>query len=452
MGRIEKARGSTAQETCIKIGTDFDQSTAKYVIRARIEIDGVVDKPDVVGAVFGQTEGLLGEDLDLRELQRTGRIGRIQIAIRTQGGSSTGEVVIPVSLNKTATAILAAALETVDRVGPCTAKVILEKVEDIRGAKRRKVVSRAISILKGWEEEISPGTDEITTAVTKGRKVSVSKYGPDGLPAGPELANASEIIIVEGRADVINLMKCGILNTVAVEGTHIPKTIVELTKKRGKKVIAFLDGDRGGDLILRELMQVATVHYIARAPEGKEVEELTMREVTKALQTQIPAEQALELVQPKKMSSTRKKRTAQKEITTRTTGRTGTRRESKRDDDFPTRHEAPLQDTFRKTIKKEPVAVDEEYVAKVGEIKESFKAVLFNPEKEVIVECGVSELAKKLDELDVVSTIVFDGVITQRIVDIAIKKQTELIIGAAVADIEHKSNGLKIVTFDDLGM
>ena len=119
---MTRARGSTAQETCIKIGTDFDQSTAKYVIRARIEIDGVVDKPDVVGAVFGQTEGLLGEDLDLRELQRTGRIGRIQIAIRTKGGNSTGEVVIPVSLNKTATAILAAALETVDRVGPCTAK------------------------------------------------------------------------------------------------------------------------------------------------------------------------------------------------------------------------------------------------------------------------------------------------------------------------------------------
>ncbi|MCK5150487.1 MAG: DNA primase, partial [Candidatus Thorarchaeota archaeon] len=100
--------------------------------------------------------------MDLRELQRTGRIGRIQIAIKSSGGNSKGEIVIPVSLNKTATAILAAALETVDRVGPCAAKVTLMKLEDIRGAKRRKVVSRAISILKGWEEDISPGTDEIT--------------------------------------------------------------------------------------------------------------------------------------------------------------------------------------------------------------------------------------------------------------------------------------------------
>ncbi|MFW9886510.1 MAG: toprim domain-containing protein, partial [Candidatus Thorarchaeota archaeon] len=201
------------------MGTDFDSSTAKYVIRAKIDIDGVVDKPDVVGAVFGQTEGLLGEDLDLRELQRTGRIGRIQIAIKSQGGHSRGEIVIPVSLNKTATAILAASLETVDRVGPCTAKVTLEKVEDIRGAKRRKVVSRAISILKGWEEDIAPGATEITTAVTKGRKGGVAKFGPDNLPAGPELARSKEIIIVEGRADILNLMKYGINNTVAVEGT-----------------------------------------------------------------------------------------------------------------------------------------------------------------------------------------------------------------------------------------
>ena len=411
----------------------------------------MVDKPDVVGAVFGQTEGLLGEDLDLRELQRTGRIGRIQIAIRTQSGSSTGEIVIPVSLNKTATAILAAALETIDRVGPCTAKVILEKVEDIRGAKRRKVVSRAISILKGWEEDISPGTDEITTAVTRGRKVSVTKYGPDGLPAGPELANASEIIIVEGRADVINLMKCGILNTVAVEGTHIPRTIVDLTKKRGKKVIAFLDGDRGGDLILRELMQVATVHYIARAPEGKEVEELTGHEVTKALQTQIPAEQALELVQPKK-TMTKKRRSTQKESTSKVSSRTKSKRDTKQRDDFQSRRGAASSETFGRPIKKEVVAVDEEYIKKIGEIKEAFKAVLFNAEKEIIAECGVADLARKLDEFDTVSTIVFDGVITQRLVDSAVKKNTGLIIGAAVADIENKAKDLQIVTFDDLGL
>jgi DNA primase len=446
---MTRARGSNAQETCIKIGTDFDQSTAKYVIRARIEIDGVVDKPDVVGAVFGQTEGLLGEDLDLRELQRTGRIGRIQIAIRTKGGNSTGEVVIPVSLNKTATAILAAALETVDRVGPCTAKVILEKLEDVRGAKRRKVVSRAISILKGWEEDIAPGTDEITTAVTKGRKVSVAKYGPDNLPAGPELTGSKEIIIVEGRADIINLMKCGIMNTVAVEGTHVPRSIVDLTKKRGKKVTAFLDGDRGGDLILRELMQVANVHYIARAPKGKEVEDLTRSQVTKALQSQIPADQALALVKTTRKTTIDKRKQSTKRDSSQRSSRP--QRETRRSEDFPSRRDTAAPTSRRKPTRRQPVSVDEIYVSKIGEIKESFKAVLFNEAKEVIVECGVAELAKKLEEQDAVPTVVFDGVITQRLVDIAIKKKTELLIGAAVADIDIKQNGLKIVTFDDVG-
>ena len=406
----------------------------------------MVDKPDVVGAVFGQTEGLLGEDLDLRELQRTGRIGRIQIAIKSKGGNSTGEIVIPVSLNKTATAILAAALETVDRVGPCTAKVTLEKLEDIRGAKRRKVVSRAISILKGWEEDISPGTDEIKTAVTKGSKVSIAKFGPDGLPAGPGLNESREIIIVEGRADVINLMKCGISNTVAVEGTHIPKSIVDLTKKRGKKFIAFLDGDRGGDLILRELMQVAKVHYIARAPEGKEVEDLTRREVTKALQAQIPAEQALALVQDGRASSTRRKRTTKKPTRTRSEPR---RTDEFVEEDIAEERRAPSRQ--RATRRREPVTVDEVYASKIEEIKESFKAVLFGEDKKVIVECGVAELAKTLESQDNAPTVVFDGVITQRLVDIASKKKTQLMIGAAVADIENKPSSLRIVTFDDLG-
>jgi DNA primase len=406
----------------------------------------VVDKPDVVGAVFGQTEGLLGEDLDLRELQRTGRIGRIQIVIRSAGGKSTGEVVIPVSLNKTATAILAASLETVDRVGPCTAKVTLEKLEDIRGAKRRKVVSRAISILKGWEEDISPGTDEIKTAVTKGSKVKVSKYGPDNLPAGPGLTGSREIIIVEGRADVINLMKCGITNTVAVEGTHVPKSIVELTKKRGKRVIAFLDGDRGGDLILRELMQVAKVHYIARAPEGKEVEDLTRREITKALQAQIPADQALALVKGRRATSTQKKRPVKKDTRARREPR---RPDSSRKPEMAEKRRAPSR--RRPVSRRVPVTVDEVYVSKIGEIKESFKAVLFGKDKKVIVECGVAELAKTLEDQEEVSTIVFDGVITQRLVDIASKKKTQLMVGAAVADIENKPSSMKIVTFDDLG-
>ncbi len=441
------------------MGTDFDSSTAKYVIRAKIEIDGVVDKPDVVGAVFGQTEGLLGEDLDLRELQRTGRVGRIQIVVRSQGGKSKGEVVIPVSLNKTATAILAAALETVDRVGPCTAKVTLLKLEDIRGAKRRKVVSRAISILKGWEEDIAPGSEEITSAVTKASKRNVAKYGLDKLPAGPELAGSKEIIIVEGRADIINLMKMGINNTIAVEGTRVPKTVIDLTKKRGMKTIAFLDGDRGGDLILRELMQVANVDYIARAPKGKEVEELSRRQVTKALQTRIPADQALALVSGRKTKAPAKtRRQPRREEAFRKTGRTRTTRTRTPDRTRTTQARAPKRTTTKRaetprrgrTPKLSAENMDAAYIKAVTNVKESFKAILFGSDKKVLVECGVADLAKTLESQDSVDAVIFDGVVTQRLVDVANSKKVTLLIGAAKADIEKKPATMRVATFDDV--
>jgi DNA primase len=415
------------------------------VIRARITIDGVVDKPDVIGAIFGQTEGLLGEDLDLRELQRTGRIGRIQIGIKSENGKSKGEIVIPVSLDKTATAILAASLETIDRVGPCTAQVTLDKLEDIRGAKRRKVVSRAISILKGWEEDISPGSEEITGAVTRASRKTIAKYGPDRLPAGPSLMDGNEIIIVEGRADILTLMRNGINNTVAVEGTHVPKSISNLTKRNNKTIIAFLDGDRGGDLILRELMQVAKIDYIARAPEGKEVEDLTRRQITKALQAKIPADQALALVSKKVSSTPRRKSQDRKD--TRSKREAKSRRTKKVDSKVSTDSRKKSSYGKRPSLQK---SIDDIYVAKASEIKESFKAILFDNENNPIIECGVAELAKTLEEQESVDVIVFDGVITQRLVDIAGEKKTTLLIGAAVSDIEKKPPTLRILTIDEV--
>jgi DNA primase len=293
-------------------------------------------------------------------------------------------------------------------------------------------VSRAISILKGWEEDISPGTEEITEAVSRRGKKSVAKFGPDRLPAGPELSGSKEIIIVEGRADIINLMKNGISNTVAVEGTHIPKSISELTKKRGKKVIAFLDGDRGGDLILRELMQVARIDYIARAPGGKEVEDLTKREITKALQAKIPAEKALALVSDKRSTTRGRKKQP--------------RREEPREEVEPRR--APPRG--RAVSRRRVIEIDEAYKEKIREIKESFKAILFDSDKKVIVECGVAELAKTLEQQESVEAIVFDGVVTQRLVDTAITKKTSLLVGAAIADLEERPRGMQIVTFEDL--
>ena len=88
----------------------YSPDTTKYLIHLTLQIEGVVDKPDVVGAIFGQTEGLLGEDLDLRDLQRTGRVGRIDVQITTKRGETKGEILISSSLDRAETALLASEL------------------------------------------------------------------------------------------------------------------------------------------------------------------------------------------------------------------------------------------------------------------------------------------------------------------------------------------------------
>ena len=243
-----------------------------------------MEKPDVIGAVFGQTEGLFGPELDLRELQKTGRIGRIEIELHSKNDRTTGTITIPTSLDRVSTALIAASIESINRVGPCSAKVILEKIEDIREARRKVIIDRAKQILHKWNIESMPNVDEVYKQISNTMKLGkVEKYGSDELPAGPELETSKEIIIVEGRADIINLMRCGILNTVALEGAKIPESIKKLTKE--KEATALLDGDRGGDLILKELMQVTNVRYIARAPRGKEIEECNCKEISDALAT-----------------------------------------------------------------------------------------------------------------------------------------------------------------------
>ncbi len=264
--------------------------TVKYVVQAKFDIDGVVEKPDVIGAVFGQTEGLFGPELDLRELQKSGRIGRIEINLTSKQDKTTGTIVIPTSLDRVSTAILAASIESINRVGPCNAKVTLEKVEDVRDARRKVIIDRAKEILHQWNIETMPSTDEVFREVSETlRTAKVEKYGKDELTAGPNVDGAKEIIVVEGRADVLNLLRCGMLNVIALEGAKIPETIIKLCKE--KETTAFLDGDRGGDLILKELIQVTDAKYVARAPHGVEVEELNCKEITAALQRKVPIEQ-----------------------------------------------------------------------------------------------------------------------------------------------------------------
>ena len=371
--------------------------TIKYVIRARFEIDGVVEKPDVIGAVFGQTEGLFGPDLDLRELQKSGRIGRIEIELQSKRDKTTGKILIPTSLDRVSTAIIAASLETINRVGPCAAKVILEKIEDVREAKRRTIIERAKEILRKWTIETLPSTEEIYREVAETlRWAKVEKYGPEELSAGPEVDSAKEIIIVEGRADVINLLKCGIQNVIAVEGAKIPETIIKLCKE--KEATALLDGDRGGDLILKELLQVTSIRYVARAPSGKEVEELTCKEIFDALERKVPVEELF------------KRR-----------GRVGI-----------------------------AVAVPKKVAEIVKELEGTLEAVLLNDKMEEIAKLPVSELAEKLQQMDGVDTIVFDGVITQRLVDIALDKKVKCLVAARISDVVKRPLNLQLITFKEI--
>ena len=266
--------------------------SAKYIVHADITTEGIVDRPDVIGAVFGQTEGLLGSDLELRELQRSGRIGRIEVDIKTNAGKSSGTIIVPSSLDKAETAIIAAALETIERIGPCNSKVLIKSIEDVRISKRNHVIERAKELLHKLTDNVLPDSQEIADQVMKSvRMMELGEYGKDRLPCGPGIEDAEEILLVEGRADVLNLLKHGIKNVIGMAGTNIPLSLLDISKK--KTLIAFVDGDRGGDLIIRGLTSAGVdLDFVIKAPDGKEVEELTNKELHKAMRSKVAFEQS----------------------------------------------------------------------------------------------------------------------------------------------------------------
>ncbi|MCD6248664.1 MAG: DNA primase [Hadesarchaea archaeon] len=370
--------------------------TAKYLIKASLEVNGVVERPDVVGAIFGQTEGLLGNSLDLRELQKTGRIGRIIVNVESAGGKSKGEVIVPSNLDRTKTAIIGATLETIERIGPCEAKIQVKEIQDVREAKRKFIVNRAREILEKLEGK-APDVEKISKLVKEfGHVERIGSY--EGLPAGPAVRDSDAIIVVEGRSDVLNLLRHGIRNTIAIEGTNVPKPIAELCKE--KTATAFLDGDRGGDLILKELVQVAKVDYVARAPRGREVEKLEKDEIMKALRNKVPVEQAI----------------------------------------------AELEKKTRKLGEKEKLRKLEAIASK---ILGTSKAHLLDKNLEIVEETKVRELVERVKQAKNVNAIVFDGVISQRIADLAAEKGAKYLVGVRER-VEEKPPKVQIMTIEEL--
>ncbi|MFB6266230.1 MAG: DNA primase DnaG [Halodesulfurarchaeum sp.] len=261
--------------------------SAKYLIHAEFATDGVVERSDVVGAVFGQTEGLLGDELEIRDLQESAKLGRIDVEVESEGGQSHGRITIASSLDRVETATLAAALEAIERIGPCRSRVEISHIEDQRAAKRRQIVERAKELLATAFDEAVMDSQAILEEVRESVRVEdITTY--EGLPAGPNVAESDALIVVEGRADVLNLLRYGIKNAIAVEGTNVPDTVAALTRER--TVTAFLDGDHGGDLIGKELRQVGDIDYVAVAPDGRAVEDLSRAEVHTALREKVRIE------------------------------------------------------------------------------------------------------------------------------------------------------------------
>jgi len=398
--------------------------SAKYIIHSTIEIEGVVDRPDVIGAIFGQTEGLLGSELELRELQRSGRIGRIEVNVETRTGKTKGVIVIPSSLDKAETSIVAAALEIIQRIGPCNAKILVQKIEDVRVSKRNFVVERAKELLKRMIESTMPDSQELADEVAYSvRVMEIQEYGKDRLPAGPAIDESDEIIIVEGRADVLNLLKHGIKNSIAMNGTSVPETIIELSKK--KVITAFVDGDRGGDLIIKELMTVITdLDYITKAPDGKEVEEITKKEIHKALRSRIAGEQ-IKLEGVKENSNGIKKQQYAKQI---------------------------VRPAPRQYIKKHQIS--EEHKKLFRDMLESLVgtrgAQVLDEKMNVLGRVPITELETTIKSLtNGIYAIVFDGIVDRELTKAAERSNVKCLVGMDTK-ISPGETRLDVITANDL--
>lgn len=352
----------------------------KYQIKVDFKVDGAVDKNDVVGAVFGQTEGLFAPKLDLRELQKKGRIGRIEVKSSTEDSATVGSIQIPSGLSRTLTAIIAASVESIDKVGPYAAQFTLKEIEDTRKAKRIRIIDRAKEIIRQWSLAEVPSYEQLESQVEKAAvHPEVAPFGSEGLSSGPSVASSDSIIIVEGRADVIRLLSSGINNVIALNGISVPRTIVKLCEE--KEATAFVDGDRGGGFVLKELLKEAHVDYVVRAPKDREVEELSAMVIKDLLKRPTPA------------------------------------------------------DTVRRKLGlklDKDEKVEEKCEELLPQLKGTLESRILGEDLNTVGSCPVSELARRLPKISGAYAVIFDGVVTQRLADLAKELGVRYLCGVRV--------------------
>jgi DNA primase len=410
-------------------------TTTKYLIHSHINAMGFVEKPDVVGAIFGQTEGLLSDSLDLRELQKTGRIGRIKVDMTNRSGRTKGEIIIPSSLDRIETTILAASLETINRVGPCEASLHVIKIEDVRAVKRKAIVERAKELYKNMMDEFTPESSRMIDEVKESIRIpEIIEFGDDKLPAGPNTPTSDAILIVEGRSDVLNLLKYGIKNTIAVEGVNVPNTVAELTKER--TVTAFLDGDRGGDLILKELLQIGEIDYVTRAPRGQEVEYLNKDQVLYALKNKTSVDKISNHanynhnqhhyhIKPKPHNNYKNQNK---------NNNNNYKNNNHNNNKNNQQNQEPVKNTKTNTLQDI-----------LKQIEGTNKGQLLDKQQNKIKEVKVENIYNEIkDSKTDINSIVFDGIISQRLIDLSKEKNIENIVAVQMGEIVKKPETIKI--------
>jgi DNA primase len=444
----------------------------------------MVEKADIIGAIFGQTEGLLGPEMNLNELQKVSKVGRIEVNVETKGSVAKGDALIPMSTDISTAALIAAAIESIDKVGPFQAKFQLTGIDDIRAIKKKVIVDRAKKIVQDWATKtISEGEEMLKDVYDASKPGKLTSYGKAQLACGTGVFDSEWIILVEGRADVINLLRAGYDNAIAIEGAKIDETVVKLTE--GKKVIAFLDGDRAGDLILKELAGVVKIDKVLRAPTGREVEECTPLEVAEILKdaySEAPRPQE----QPPMQEERRRDRDDRRDDRRggyRDRDRGGYRgrdRGGYRDRDrggYRSRDEYRGRDDYQDRSREEYAPAPQEQEAPAPsvtpgqpsavaandapelltairdvypQINETLEAIILDGSMKQLLKVPVSEVIKRLDSAEGAKYLVIDGIVTQRLVEAADKAGIEYVVGHRTTGV--KPSDIKVRTFGDVGI
>jgi DNA primase len=435
------------------------ETIVKYLAKLSFEIDGAVDKADIIGAIFGQTEGLFGPEMNLNELQKNWKVGRIEILIESQNGKASGSVTIPMSTDISTVSLIAAAVEQIDKVGPCGSKFKLLSIDDVRAVKRNAIVERAKEISRNWASKSSSEGEDMLKDISEStvQKGKVLAFGKDECPAGPAINTSNEIIVVEGRADILNLMRVGIENTIAVEGTSVPQTIVELAKT--KSLSAFLDGDRGGDLILRELSSVVKLTKVSRATRGKEVEDLTPVELLECLKSEGSDNtkdgngyQRRDNYQRREGGYQRRDNYQRREGGYQRRDNYQ-RREGgyqRRDSDSWNRDEAPVEQKNYSEVEEIPVELVTKAKDILGELEGSLEAHLYDSSMNEVLKVPVNELVKNLEDNSGSEHLIFDGIVTDRLIELADSSGIKSIITNRIGNVKNNKTSLKIITFNQI--